>query len=102
MPCPARHMPLSPRRRCDHPPRLFWEHGATKFHTISRSTRLLLPASRNYFPAESKRFAETIDAAGESESAQRTPQSTTEPQQSSWPSGETPLHLVCSSLMMLM
>jgi hypothetical protein len=65
MPCPARHMHLSPRRRCDHPPRLFLEHGATKFHTISRSTRLLSPASRNYFPAESKPFAETIDAARE-------------------------------------
>src|SRR5687768_10651094 len=73
MPCPARHMHLSPRRRCDHPPRLFLEHGATKFHTISRSTRFLSPASRNYFPAESKPFAETIDAAGESESAQHTP-----------------------------
>src|SRR5688572_16990027 len=85
MPCPARHMHLSPRRRYDHPPRLFLEHGATKFHTISRSTRLRLPASRNYFPAESKPFAETIDAAGESESAQRTPQSMTGPQQSSWP-----------------
>ena len=85
MPCPVRRMRLLPRHRCDHPPRYFLEPAATKFRTISRSARLLLPALRNYFPAESKPFAETIDAAGEGESARRTPQPMLALQQSFWP-----------------
>jgi hypothetical protein len=85
MPYLVQRMHLLRRHRCDHPPRCFLEHAATKFRTISRSTRLLLPTLRNYFPAESKPFAETIDAAGEGGSARRTPQPMLAPQQSSWP-----------------
>jgi len=81
---PVRRMRLLPRHTCDHPPRCFLEHPATTFRTTSRLTRLQSPALRNYFSAESKSFAETIDGVGEGESVRRTPQPTPEPQRSSW------------------
>jgi hypothetical protein len=85
MPYLVQRMHLLRRHRCDHLPRCFLEHAATKFRTISRSTRLLLPTLRNYFPAESKPFAGTIDAAGEGGSARRKSRPMPAPQRSSWP-----------------
>jgi hypothetical protein len=102
MPCPVRRMRLSLHHRCDHPPRRFWEHAATKFRTISGSARLLLRALRNYFPTESKPFAETIDAAAEGESAQHTLQQCRSRNNHFGAPGEPPLDFICSGLMMLM
>src|SRR4029453_13928912 len=85
MPYLVQRMHLLRRHRCDHLPRCFLGHAATKFRTISRSTRLLLPTLRNYCPAESKPFAETIDAAEAGEEAPHTPKSTVEPKKASWP-----------------
>src|SRR5512143_1093469 len=95
MPYLVRRMHPLQRHRRDRPPRCFLEHVATEFRTILRSTRLLSPALKNYFPAESTPYAETIDAAEEGESARRTPRSMLAPQQSFWPArrGASRFHL---------
>src|SRR5262245_26664996 len=77
-------MRLLPRHTCDHRLRWFLEHSVTTIRTISRSTRSLLLALRNYFPAESKPFVETIYAAEGGGSARRMSQLMLELQRSSW------------------
>ena len=87
MPCPARHMHLSRRRRCDHPPRLFLEHGSNKVSYDFAFNAITVASFKKLFSSRVKAVCGDSRFGGESESEQRTPQSTTEPQQSPWPAG---------------